>query len=405
MSGATRLRIHLTPAAENAVRQGHPWVYADRIRQTNRPGISGDLAALYDRRDRFLALGLFDPDSPIRVRVLHVGNPVAVDDAWWKNRLEVPLAKRRAWFGPDTTGWRWVHGENDGWPGLVIDRYEDIAVLKLYTAAWLPRLAHLRPILSDALGAQSLVLRLSRNIADIARRDHGLEDGSVLVGEPVTQSVVFRENGIRFEAEVLRGQKTGFFLDQRENRAAVERLANGKSVLNAFSFSGGFSLYAARGGASSVTDLDISGHALASARRNFALNQDLPAVRAARHETVQADTFTWLAEAADRRFDLAILDPPSMARRAAEQAGALEAYARLARLGASRIRPGGMLLAASCSAHVPAEAFFEAVIRGLRSVRVGFEVQQTTAHPADHPARFPEAHYLKAIYLHIKGTT
>jgi 23S rRNA (cytosine1962-C5)-methyltransferase len=405
MSGVVRLRIHLTPAAENAVRQGHPWVYADRIRQANRPGISGDLAILYDRRDRFLALGLFDPDSPIRVRILHVGEPVTVEDGWWKNRLEVALAKRRAWFGPDTTGWRWIHGENDGWPGLVIDRYEDVAVLKLYTAAWLPRLASLRPILSEALGAKSLVVRFSRNIADVARRHHGLEDGSVLFGEPVTRSVVFRENGIQFEAEVLRGQKTGFFLDQRENRAAVERLASGKTVLNAFSFSGGFSLYAARGGAAAVTDLDISGHALASARRNFALNQDLPPVRAVRHETIQADTFNWLAEATDRRFDLTILDPPSMARRATEQAGALEAYSRLARLGASRIRPGGLLLAASCSAHVPAEAFFEAVLHGLRSSRVAFEVQQTTTHPADHPANFPEAHYLKAIYLRITGTT
>lgn len=405
MSGVARLRIHLTPAAEHAVRQGHPWVYADRLRETNRPGTTGDLAILYDRRDRFLALGLFDPDSPIRIRVLHVGEPVSIDAAWWKTRLETALSRRRTAFGSDTTGYRWIHGESDGWPGLVLDRYEDVAVLKLYTAAWLPRLPDLHPILADTLPVRSLVLRFSRNIADVARRDYQLEDGAVLFGEPVAGSVVFRENGIRFEAEVLRGQKTGFFLDQRENRVIVGGLASNRTVLNAFSFSGGFSLYAARGGARDVTDLDISGHALASARRNFGLNQDLPTVRAARHETVQADTFQWLAEATHRRFDLVILDPPSMARRATEQSGALEAYSRLARLGGTRLVPGGLMLAASCSAHVPADRFFEAVQNGLRSARISFDVLQTTAHPVDHPAGFPEAHYLKGIYLRIKGTT
>jgi 23S rRNA (cytosine1962-C5)-methyltransferase len=399
MSGPTRLRLHVSPAAENAVRHGHPWVYADRITAQNRPGTVGDLAVLYDRKDRFLALGLFDPGSPLRVRVLHTGSPVTLDASWWRGHLEAALDRRAALFDARTTGWRCVHGENDGWPGLVLDRYGDVLVLKLYTAAWLPRLGELLPLFTERLQPRSIVLRLSRNIAAQAQAEFGRRDGQILAGEPIEGPVVFLEDGLRFEAEVIRGQKTGFFLDQRDNRRLVGTFAQGAEVLNCFSFSGGFSLHAARGGALGVTDLDISPHALDSARRNFALNQDQPAVARVRHETVQADTFDWLAKDPRRQFDLVILDPPSLARREAERTGALAAYARLAGLGAARVRPGGTLLAASCSAHVSTPDFFQAVRDGITRTRRPFTELRTTAHPPDHPARFTEAHYLKAIYL------
>lgn len=401
MSGAPRLRLHLTAPAENAVRGGHPWVYADRIAGQNREGTLGELAILYDRKDRFLAFGLFDPGSPLRVRVLHAGAPATVNDGWWKGHLAQALDRRRGLFDAATNGWRAIHGENDGWPGLVLDRYADVAVLKLYTAAWLPRLPELLPLFQSALRPSSIVLRLSRNIADIARSAFGQADGNLLSGAAIEGPVVFLEDGLRFEAEVVRGQKTGFFLDQRENRRRVGSLAQGAEVLNCFSFSGGFSLQAARGGARQVTDLDISPHALEGARRNFALNRAHPAVAAVRHETVQADTFDWLAAETKRRWNLVILDPPSLARREAERAGALAAYGRLAALGAARVRPGGILLAASCSAHVPAEEFFRVVREGVRRSGRPFEEIQTTTHPPDHPACFPEAHYLKGIYLRL----
>lgn len=403
MTPATRLRLHVSPAAENAVRRGHPWVYADRITNQNRDGVTGDLAVLYDKKDRFLALGLFDPASPLRVRILHAGPPVTVDAGWWRRHFDASLARRETLFDPQTNGWRAVHGENDGWPGLVLDRYGDVAVVKLYTAAWLPRLDELIPLFQERLQARAIVLRLSRNIADQARREFGRADGQSLLGDPVTEAVVFLEDGLRFEAEVVRGQKTGFFLDQRENRRMVGSLARDAEVLNCFSFSGGFSLHAARGGARSVTDLDISPHALEGARRNFALNRDQPAIAAAHHETVQADTFDWLASSARRAFDVVILDPPSLARRESERAGALAAYARLATLGAGRVRPGGVLFAASCSAHVPTDEFLEAVRDGLRRAGRAFTELQVTAHPPDHPARFLEAHYLKGIYLRLDG--
>jgi 23S rRNA (cytosine1962-C5)-methyltransferase len=207
------------------------------------------------------------------------------------------------------------------------------------------------------------------------------------------------ETGLRFEADVQRGQKTGFFLDQRENRRAVESLARGRSVLNAFSFSGGFSLYAARGGASSVTDLDFDRHALESARRNFALNAALPAVGRCRHELVQADAFEWLGEGTKRKFDLLVLDPPSFAPREADRANAIRSYGRLVSLGIERLARGGILVACSCSAHVSADEFFQAVKRSAAKSGRKFAGLQTTRHAPDHPATFKEAEYLKAIYL------
>ena len=170
-------------------------------------------------------------------------------------------------------------------------------------------------------------------------------------------------------------------------------------MLNAFSFSGGFSVYAARGGAKSVTDLDISAHALESAKRNVALNKEHTEVAGCRHETIQADAFEWLSGDRNRTFDLVILDPPSLAKREIERAGAIQAYGRLARSGIAHLRPGGLLVAASCSAHVSAEAFFGAVRLAAKTSRRKFTELQTTGHAPDHPATFPEATYLKCIYL------
>lgn len=401
MTGSPRLRLHLTPAAETAVRRGHPWVYADRIRQQNRAGSAGEIAALYDRKDRFLALGLYDPESTLRVRVLHAGSPVAIDDAWWAARLKSALERRLPHFDEQTTGWRCIHGESDGWPGLVMDRYGQTFVVKFYTSAWFPWIETLRPIFEAALRPRAMVARLSRNIATNARDVFGISDGDALLGDAPREPILFLESGLRFEADVVRGQKTGFFLDQRENRRRVGEFSSGADVLNAFSFSGGFSVYAARGGARSVTDLDISPHALASARRNFAHNESISAVRAARHELIQADAFEWLRECEDRKFDRVVLDPPSLARRESERAGAMAAYAQLARLGVARLRGGGVLFAGSCSAHVPADDFFSTVREAVRREGRRFEEIETTRHPFDHPAGFPEAHYLKGIYLKV----
>ena len=394
-----RLRLRVTAAAESQLRAGHPWVYGDSVREQNRDGAPGELAVIFDRQDKFLAVGLFDPASPIRVRILHVGKPQTIDTAWWSARLTETIARRRGLFDEQTNGYRLINGESDGWPGLVLDRYDTTLVLKLYSAVWLPRFTEISGLIRAQLLPERLVLRLSRNLHAAARKAISAEDGQVIHGNPLAAIPTFLESGLRFEADVCHGQKTGFFLDQRENRRAVESLAKGRRVLNAFSFSGGFSLYAARGGANSVTDLDISAHALTSAQRNFALNQSIETIAQCRHERVQADTFEWLAANETRAFDLIILDPPSFAKRETERAGAIRAYEKLADLGISRLAPGGILLACSCSAHVTAGEFLAAVRKSAAKSGRPHEEIQTTGHAPDHRATFKEAEYLKAIYF------
>ncbi len=419
---ASRLRLRVSAAAEACLRAGHPWLFADSVRQQNRPGQRGELAVIYDRKDRFLAVGLFDPDSPIRMRVLHAGKPQTIDHAWWSLHLQQTLERRRGLFDEQTTGFRCINGESDGWPGLVLDLYGETLVLKLYTGAWLPRLEEIAELLVARVpaefptanptgrGAQGegdgneqspvrLVLRLSRNMQEVAQKQFGKADGQVLSGPPLTGPVIFLETGLCFEADVIRGQKTGFFLDQRENRRKVGALARAQRVLNAFSFSGGFSFYAARGGASAVTNLDISAHALASADRNFALNQSIAAVAACPRDSIQADAFAWLAGNSARQFDLIVLDPPSLAKREEERPGAIRAYTRLASLALGHLSAGGNLVACSCSAHVTAEEFFAAVRQAASRSGRAFQELATTGHAPDHLATFPEANYLKAIYL------
>jgi len=385
-----KLRLRVSPAAEKQVRAGHPWIYDASIRGQNREGEPGELAVIYDRNNRFLAIGLYDPKSPLRVRVIHRGKPQTIDSDWWRKQLQRALEKRSGLFDQHTNAYRCVHGESDGFPGLVLDRYANVAVMKLYSPAWLPRLQEISGIIADVLRPESLVLRLSRNL-------QGGIDGQTIHGPPIQAPVIFQESGLRFEADVVRGQKTGFFLDQRENRRAVAELARGREVLNAFSFSGAFSVYAARGGATKVTDLDISAHALESARRNWELNSSK-----APHETIQADAFDWLAET-DRKFGLIILDPPSLAKRESERAAAIRAYNKLAALGITHLQRRAILVACSCSAHVSAQEFFASVRKAAHASKRTFSVLRTTGHPPDHPATFPEAEYLKAIYLQFEA--
>jgi len=392
------LKLRVSQKVETILRAGHPWLFSDSIRELSRPGQTGELAIIYDRKDRFLGMGLFDPDGPIRVRMLHVGKPQKVDRAWWQQHLTVALDRRRNLFDSQTNGYRLCNGESDGWPGLVLDRYDSTLVLKIYTTVWLSRLNEIVELIAEQVPHTHLILRLSRNIQDKALP---FTDGQTLRGPTLLEPVVFLESGIRFEIDGVRGQKTGFYLDQRENRRLVESLAHGRRVLNAFSFSGGFSLYAARGGAVSVTDLDISPHALAAADRNFALNLHGPAIAHCRHASVKTDVFDWLNSPTvpPRSFDLIILDPPSLARRESERAQAIRAYGRLVHSAIELLAPKGILVACSCSAHVSTPEFLDAVRTAATQSGRPFTELQTTGHAPDHPATFPEANYLKAIYL------
>jgi 23S rRNA (cytosine1962-C5)-methyltransferase len=380
----------------DVIRRGHIWVY--RRSATAVAGESASLVTIYDDRNRFLAVGLNEPQGAIAVRVLHVGKPCPIDASFFGARIDKALQLRAPLVESSTNGYRIIHGENDGLPGLVLDRYDATLVLKLYTTSWVPYLPVFLHAVSERVSFERIVLRLPRTVVRQVETLHGLQDGQLLAGESPAGPVMFRENGLHFEADVLTGQKTGFFLDQRENRERVRDRARGCTVLNICSHSGGFSVYSAAGGARSVADLDISGAALQSARRNFAHN---PALAGVQHEALKGNAFDLLTELAQagRKFDLVVLDPPSFAMREADKEAALNAYRTLNRRAAALVRAGGQFVSCSCSAHVTPEEFRKAVQAGLAGRN--YRIQEETAHALDHPVGFPEGRYLKGLFVTI----
>ena len=393
---SNRIALHVKPAAERALRDGHPWLFDQAIRKQNREGQAGDLAVIFDSKNRFLAIGLYDPLSPIRVKVLQHQTSTQINAEFFHDRLLKAAQLRESLSATQTNGYRLIHGENDGFPGLVIDRYADTLVIKLYSVAWFP---HLRDILSglDSIQpAQRWVLRLSRNIDPTSE----FFDGAILRGTKPESPLIFEENGLKFYADVLHGHKTGFFFDQRDNRALVGKYASeiqAASVLDVFSYAGGFSLYAARGGAKHVVSLDISEPAMQTARQNFALNPQ--AVAHTNHETLVADAFEGMQSLIykGRTFDMVIVDPPSFAKSAAEVDRALVAYNRLADLAVQLVRRNGLLVMASCSSRVSADVFFNAIEKGRP-----LDTIQQTSHAIDHPISFPEGAYLKCLFANCR---
>lgn len=399
-----RLAVRVTPDALRRVRSGHPWVYDRSVTSVSHDGEVGDLAVIFDRDRRFAAIGLWDPDSPIRIRILHAGSPAPIDAAFWEERC-VEAVERRSplWELEDrvTAGWRVVNGENDRLPGLVADCYAGTVVVKLDTGAWFPHLASVVPALLSATGGTSAVLRLARTVS--AGPTFGCEDGVTLLGPDVTEPVIFTERGLMFEAAVRTGQKTGHFLDQRHNRTRVGARAAGRDVLDVFAATGGFTVHAAAGGARSVHSIDRSAPTLAAVARNLELNAGLETVRACRHTSAAADAFDALRglRRDRRRFDIVVVDPPSFARRASEVDRALNAYASLTDLAVEAVRDRGLLVQSSCSSRVGAEEFFATVDDALVSRSIEAELLERTGHDIDHPATFAEGAYLKTGFWRI----
>lgn len=398
-----RLAVRVTDDALRWVRSGHPWLFEDSITSVSGDGHPGDLAVIFDRKRRFRAIGLYDPASPIRVKLLHHGDPVQITPDWFTQRLSDTLDRRRGLLeSTDTTGVRCVNGENDGLPGLVVDKFGDVAVVKVYSPAW-P--AHLRSVVAplvSLLPAKVVVLRLSRR----TQREvpEGITDGMALVGSAPTGPVLFRENGLRVEADVVSGNKTGYFLDQRDNRRLVGEVSRGARVLDVFSSSGGFSLAAAAGGATSVLSVDSSGPALEAAQRNIAHNRGIAAVRRCHHEIRRGDAFAVMADLVARgeRFDVVVVDPPSFAQTEAAVSKALHAYARLTGLAVDLVSDRGLLVQASCSSRVSPEAFYDTVTSAARSSGVELTELRRTGHPSDHAVGFRQGDYLKALFARIQ---
>lgn len=390
-----RMAVHITAAAERALKRGHPWLFADAIHNQSHEGAPGDLAVIFDSNRRFLAIGLYDPDSPLRVRVLHQGKPAPIDTAFFQQRVYAAVNLRQILMLQEIDGCRLIHGENDGLPGLILDRYADTLVLKLYTAAWLPYLNILLPTIVEAQPCQRVVLRLSRNMQQ--GETYGLADGQALLGDVPAGPVVFKEYGLRFAADVVHGHKTGFFFDHRENRKRVQEMAAGHTVLDIFAYAGAFSVHAAAGGAKNVLSLDVSAPALETAQSNFALNPQLADVP---HDILVADAFEGLRDLAEagRQFSMVIVDPPSFAKRTAEVPGALRAYANLTRLALDVLAPAGLLVMASCSSRVTTEDFYRTVLQTANQAGRPLQEIERTGHALDHPIGFPEGAYLKCLF-------
>jgi 23S rRNA (cytosine1962-C5)-methyltransferase len=399
-----RIAMRVTPEAERALQRHHPWVFESAIERQNRDGRSGDLAVIFDRKRRFLAAGLYDPNSSIRVRVLQHQTPAVIDERFFGAKLALAAELRSDFLeGPssqNTTGHRLVHGENDGLPGLVIDRYGSTVVFKLYSSAWLPYLGHLLIQLESICAIERAVLRFGRGMSHDPSELFGLNDGDILLGSRLDGPLLFKENGLCFECDPVRGHKTGFYLDQRENRARLEKLAEGKTVLNVFAYTGASAVYAARGGARQITSIDVSEPALQAAGRNFHRNRHFSTVSRASHRTVVSDAFEELERMrrAGLRFDVVVIDPPSFARKQSHIKRALAAYRRLTRLSLGVLQPGGTLVQASCSSRVAPSEFYaalhQAAVQAGRSLR---EIERT-GHPLDHPVAFEEGAYLKCLF-------
>jgi 23S rRNA (cytosine1962-C5)-methyltransferase len=358
-----------------SLRQGHPWIYRDALRAP--PGLAdGALVAVQTRDGRPLVWGFWDAHSPIAVRVLDGGR---VDDprALLGGRLEEALARRRERLDPArTNAFRWVHGEGDRLPGIHVDLYADVAAVR-YDGAGPRAFYRALPELLLAVGKQAGV----RQVVD---RDQRSE---------IEREVL--ENGLRFGVDLARGQKGGLFLDQRENRAEVGRRARGKTVLNLFGYTGGFSLYAAAGGARRTDTVDAAAPALAAARRNFERN-GLDLAAAGFHA---GDAFAFLEEARRRKqtWDVVISDPPSFAPSKKALPAARTAYRRLHALAAAVVAPGGLFCPASCSSHFDRQEFLASVKDGVARSGRRWKLEELRGAGFDHPVLpvFPEGDYLK----------
>jgi len=395
------IKIQISKTLQGKIRKGYPWVFNYQIQNRIPDEGQENLGVIYDHNNHFLAVGLWDPGSDLCFRVLNLGKSREINRYFFLERLQSAIKIRQELENQGTTGYRVINGESDGFPGLVLDRYEDTLVLKLYTTSWFPFLDEICELFQKEFKSQQVVLRLARRVSKSLGPSSIYRDGQILYGQSDSVWAQFKENGLKFMADVVAGQKTGFFLDQRENRLKIKGMAKGRSVLNVFSYSGGFSVYAWAGGCRSVVEVDSNPFALKTSLNNLKLNFPEKSFPAQNFVQRAGDAFQVLARLKSEKcsFDLVILDPPAFARKKKHKTQALEAYAGLAQAGAQLT--SGVLFAASCSVYVPKNEFYEAVYHGIRSAGKKCEEIARTEHAKDHPAKFPEAFYLKSTYIKI----
>lgn len=391
-------KVFLKPGKEDSLRRFHPWVFSGALARVEGEPEEGEVVDVYTSKKEFIACGHYQIGS-IAVRVLSFKQET-IDADFWKRRLQVAKDLRVALGligNPKNNTYRLVHGEGDNLPGLIIDVYDHTAVMQAHSAGM-----HMdRLVIADALAevmgdvVQHIYYKSETTLpykADLVATENGFLKG----GSPEN---VAMENGLLFHVDWLKGQKTGFFVDQRENRALLERYARGRSVLNMFCYTGGFSFYAMRGGAKLVHSVDSSAKAIDLTNENVKLN--FPGDN--RHQAYAEDAFKYLDRMGDQ-YDLIILDPPAFAKHRDALRNALRGYTKLNAKAFEKIRSGGILFTFSCSQVVSKQDFrnavFTAAAQSGRSVRILHQLTQ----PGDHPVNIyhPEGEYLKGLVLYVK---
>lgn len=390
-------KVFLKPKKEESLLRFHPWVFSGAIQSFEGQPEEGDLVEVYGANNRFLGIGHFQIGS-IAVRILSFQQQ-EIDQAFWENRIRVAYELRKTLqltASAHNNTYRLVHGEGDNLPGLVIDMYAHTAVMQAHSVG-MHRARHqiaeaLKQILGDTL--QNIYYKSEATLP--YKANLGSEDGYLLGGD--VEDIAL-ENGLRFCVDWQKGQKTGFFVDQRENRSLLEHYAKDRAVLNMFCYTGGFSFYAMRGGAKVVHSVDSSAKAIALTNKNVSLNfPDDP-----RHQAFAEDAFKYL-EQMGSNYDLIILDPPAFAKHKDVLRNALQGYRKLNAIAFEKIKPGGILFTFSCSQVVNKEHFrlavFSAAAQSGRSVRILHQLTQ----PADHPVNIyhPEGEYLKGLVLYVE---
>jgi len=389
----------LKPHREESLMSGHLWIFSGALQQPPHWIEPGGLVDIKSSTGQFVARGYYNPQTDIAIRILTHNTEEVIDREFLRRRIQNAVELRQIFNPERTTAYRLIHSEGDGLPGLVVDRFSDILVAQIHTAG----MERLRPLLIDALveGTNAAGI-LFRNESQSRRRE-GLEvEEPVVAAGVVPDQMAVRENGVQFSVDPWHGQKTGFFIDQRDKREALRKYARNKRVLNCFSYTGGFSVYAALSGPTTrVTSVDISASAIDAARGHFALNGLDPEA----HAFLVADVFDYLEEARrnGEQFDVVVLDPPAFAKTQAARSQALKAYRRLNTLGMQVLRPGGILLTCSCSGVVGMDDLLGTLSQVARHLRRPVQLLESYTHGVDHPINLvmPETAYLKAVFCRI----
>jgi len=393
-------RIFLKPGREKSVLNRHPWVFSGAIARVEGSPRAGDIVEVADHTGQPLALADYNPHSQITLRLLTFDPSETIDAAFWHRRLEASLKRREALpAAGDHTAERLVHAESDGLPGLIVDRYGDWLILQALTLGMDRRKGLLADLLWEILRPRGLY---ERSDVDVRAQEGLPEVTGLLRGEAPPEAVEIVEHGLRFQVDLYRGHKTGFYLDQRLNRLKVAPYCVGREVLNAFSYTGAFAAYALRYGARHVVNLDSSAEALRAAAVNLALN----GFSAEAADYVGGDAFrllrTWRDEG--RTFDAIILDPPKFAFSRAQLTAATRGYKDINLLAMKLLRPGGILCTFSCSGLVSEDLFqkilFGASLDAGREVRILERLTQAPDHPVS--LAFPEGAYLKGFICRVE---